>query len=74
MEVSSDRIPDNNDADITISQSTLFTSAAVPIIAMAVCAIVFIARIPAALHHFITLPCNNNPSLPIYKKAIPPLL
>lgn len=72
MDVSSERIPDNTDADITRFQSTLFITTAVPIIAAAVCAIVLMARIPAALPHFIILFLNNTPSFLYIKKAFAP--
>lgn len=40
-------------ADATMVQFTSPRTAAVPIVATAVCAIVFIARVPAAAHHFL---------------------
>lgn len=51
-DVSSEMIPASADADITYFQSTCPIAAAVPIPAIAACAIVFTALIPAAFHHF----------------------
>ena len=53
MLVSNDSIPARVDDDATISQFTSENTAEVPIVAIAVCAIVFSARIPAALNQSI---------------------
>ena len=45
--------PANTDADPTTAQLTSVKRAVVPIVAIAVCAIVFSARTPAALSHFV---------------------
>ena len=47
-DVSRDKKPESKDADKTIFQSTLPITVAVPMVAIAVCAIVFTALIPAA--------------------------
>ena len=52
MLVSIDRIPASTDADATAIQSTAPSTAAVPMVAIAVCATVFSARIPLAANHF----------------------
>ena len=49
--VSKDKTPANTDALTTIFQSTAENTAAVPMVATAVCATVLIARIAAALNH-----------------------
>lgn len=53
MLVSNDSIPARADDDATISQFTSENTAEVPIVAIAVCAIVFSARIHAALNQSI---------------------
>lgn len=50
-DVAMDKIPLNIDADATIFQSTEPINVAVPIVAIKVCATVFIALIPAAFNH-----------------------
>ena len=49
MLISKDRMPANADAEPTAIQFTSPSTAEVPIVAIAVCAIVLIARTPAAL-------------------------
>lgn len=51
-DVSKDTSPASAVADTTSFQSTAATTAAAPIVAIAVYAIVLIARIPAAFNHF----------------------
>lgn len=52
MLVKSDRMPASKDADATMPQFTSPIKADVPIVAIAVCATVLIALIPAAFNHF----------------------
>ena len=52
MLVSSDNIPASMDVEITNFVSICPSTVTVPIVAMAVCATVFIALIPAHLAHF----------------------
>ena len=53
MLVSSDNIPASMDVEITNFVSICPSTVTVPIVAMAVCATVFIALIPAHFAHFI---------------------
>ena len=55
MLVSRDRMPARADADRTASQLTYSITAVVPMVAMAVCAMVLTARIRAAFQNFLLM-------------------
>ena len=66
MLVSNDRTPESKEAETTIVQSTADITAAVPIVATAVCATVFIALTPAAFNQiFFLFVIKNHPFKPI---------
>ena len=52
MDINMDEIPANTEADATTDQLTSLIAIDVPISPTAVCAIVFMALIPAAFNHF----------------------
>lgn len=61
--------PANAEADATTSQLTSVSITVVPIVATAVCAIVFAARTPAAFNHFLVI--KITPFYPFIKCANP---
>ena len=73
MLMSKDRMPASNDAETTAIQFTSDISTAVPMVAIAVCAIVRIARIPAAINHSFVNTFFMRSLLPVYvnKKSDP---
>ncbi len=68
-DVKSDTTPANAAADTTIRQSTSVNNAVEPMVPMAACATVFIARIAAAFTHIIVFPFNFF-HLPSFFRAI----
>ena len=71
MLVSILNIPASTDALKTINQSTCEITAVVPIVAIAVCATVLIARTPAAFHHFFVITmCSPFPALAVNAHAV----